>query len=87
MRRLGCCFVGMVFLNFQSIQSKHEKTIRQKMGEISRQAWLCAILEEIGTRNYSEINEAFAMPQISQRSSLLFLIAFSILTDYFRPKS
>ena len=56
------------------------------MGETSRQAWLCTILEEIGTRNYSEINEAFAMPQVSQWSVLLFLIAFSILTGYFRPK-
>ena len=26
------------------------------------------------TRNYSEINEAFAMPQVSQRSSLLYQI-------------
>ena len=57
------------------------------MGETSRQAQLCAILEEIGTRNYTEINEAFAMPQVLQRSSLLFLIAFSILTGYFHPKS
>ena len=30
------------------------------------------------TQNYSEINEVFLMPQVSQRSSLLFFLAFSI---------
>ena len=72
-----------MFLHFQRIQSKHEKQCARKQAKPHARR----NFRINGIWNYSEINEAFAMLQISQRSSLLFLINFSILTGYFRPKS